>query len=72
VRSLALRMVMPHRDAGEHSISAVPADVDNVQLRYSGGPVAGRISAGIGYEHPAPGADSPSRVNGFINWQQGF
>jgi hypothetical protein len=72
VLSLTIRTVKLNRDGGEHSISAVPLDVDNVQLRYSRGLGAGKISAGIGYGDPALGAASSSRVNGFINWQQGF
>ena len=70
--ALSLRRVKLNRDGGEHTISDVPRDVDNVELRYSRGLGAGKISAGIGYEDPALTADSSSRVHGFVNWQQGF
>jgi Capsule assembly protein Wzi len=72
VLSLTIRTVKLNRDGGEHAISAVPLDVDNVQFRYSRGLGAGKLSAGIGYGDPALGADASSRVSGFINWQQGF
>jgi hypothetical protein len=70
--SVSVRRVELNRDGGDHPISDVPLDVDNVELRYSRGLGAGKISAGIGYEDPAVTADSSSRVHGFINWQQGF
>jgi hypothetical protein len=71
--SLMVRKVQLNRDGGAHYISDVPMDVDNVELRYSRGLGAGKISLGIGYEDPALMADSPSsRVHGFVNWQQGF
>jgi hypothetical protein len=70
--SLAVRRVEVNRDGGQHAISAVPLKVDNVELRYSRGLGAGRISAGIGFEDPALAPDSSSRAHGFINWEQGF
>lgn len=70
--ALSIRRVKLNRDGGEHAISDVPLDVDNVELRYSRRLGAGKISAGIGYEDPALTADSSSRVHGYLNWQQGF
>jgi hypothetical protein len=70
--SLTLRKVELNRDGGPHSISDVPVDLDNVELRYSRGVGAGTISAGLGYDHPAIDADSSSGVHGFVSWQQGF
>jgi hypothetical protein len=70
--SLAVRKVELNRDGGTHAISDVPQDVDNVELRYSRGLGAGKISAGIGYDSPSISGDSSSGVHGFLTWQQGF
>jgi hypothetical protein len=70
--ALTVRRVQLNRDGGDHAITGVPLEVDNVELRYSRGLGAGKISTGIGYEGPAVAADSSSRVHGFLNWQQGF
>ena len=72
VFSLAVRRVELNRDGGTHAISEVPVDVDNVELRYSRGVGAGRLSIGVGYQSPATSVDSDSRVHGFASWQQGF
>ena len=69
--SLTLRKVELNRDGGPHTISTVPVDVDNVELRYSRMLGTGKISAGIGYDDPAVPPDS-SRLHGFLIWQQGF
>jgi hypothetical protein len=70
--SLALRKVELNRDGGDHAITTVPLDVDNVELRYSRGLGGGKISIGIGYQDPPLATDSSSRVHGFAIWQQGF
>jgi hypothetical protein len=70
--SLSMRRTELNRDGGNHAISSVPLSVDNVELRFSRGVGAGRISVGLGYEDPATGPDSSSRVHGFASWQQGF
>ena len=58
---------------GRHAISAVPLDLDNVELRYSRGLGAGRVSFGMGYDdYAASTTDTPSRFHGFAVWQQGF
>jgi hypothetical protein len=72
VIGVTLRRVELNRDGGPHAISDVPLDVDNVELRYSRGVGAGKISVGVGYEDPATTAGSSSRVHGFAVWQQGF
>jgi hypothetical protein len=72
VFSLALRRVEINRDGGEHSISEVPVDLDNVELRYSRGLGDGRISAAFGYRDLALRPDASSGVYGFVTWQQGF
>jgi hypothetical protein len=70
--SVTLKRAELNRDGGSHAISDVPVDLDNVELRYSRGLGAGKISAGIGFEDPALRPDSSSRVHGFVTWQQGF
>jgi hypothetical protein len=72
VMSLLIRRVSLNRDGGEHAISEVPLDLDNVELRYSREFGAGKVSVGLGYEDPAITADSSSGVHGFAMWQQGF
>jgi hypothetical protein len=70
--SLTLRRLELNRDGGDHAITEVPLDVDNVELRLSRALGAGKVSIGIGYEDPATRADSSSGAHGFLNWQQGF
>jgi hypothetical protein len=56
----------------EHSISEVPADLDNVELRYSKIFGIGKVSLGLGYDDwSAPGV-ADSNVRGYLRWQQGF
>jgi len=69
--SVTLRRLEINRDGGNHAISAVPLDVDNVELRYSRGFGVGTVSVGMGYEDPAARPDSSS-LHGFVIWQQGF
>jgi hypothetical protein len=71
VFSLTLRKIELNRDGGPHSISEVPLDLDNVELRYSRGFGAGKLSFGVGYDDPALPADT-SGIHGFAVWQQGF
>jgi hypothetical protein len=72
VLSLSLRKIELNRDGGAHAISDVPLDLDNVELRYSRGLGAGKVSVGVGYGDPAAAAGSSGRVGGFVVWQQGF
>ncbi|HET9475002.1 MAG TPA: capsule assembly Wzi family protein [Steroidobacteraceae bacterium] len=71
VLSVTLRRVELNRDGGGHAISDVPVDLDNVELRYSRGLGAGKISAGIGYADSAIRPEASS-LHGFVDWQQGF
>ena len=72
VFSVTLRRMNLNRDGGDHALTEVPLEVDNVELRYSRGLGAGRLSVGVGYDTPAISADSASGVHGFANWQQGY
>jgi hypothetical protein len=71
VASIMVRRVELNRDGGEHAISAVPLDLDNVELRYSRGFWGGKISVGVGYESPSTRPDATSNAHGFVTWQQG-
>jgi hypothetical protein len=71
VLSATLRSVKLNRDGGPHTISEIPLDVDNVELRFSRDVGAGRLDLGIGYEDPALG-DAGSGTHGFARWQLGF
>jgi len=70
--SVTLRRVQINRNGGMHSISEVPLDIDNVELRYSRGLGAGKISVGAGYEDPSSRPDESSGVRGFVTWQRGY
>ena len=70
--SVTLRRMEINRDGGAHAISEVPLDVDNVELRYSRGFGAGKVSVGLGYQDPATRPDESYPVHGFVTWQQGF
>jgi hypothetical protein len=70
--SLALRKVELNRDGGEHAISEVPADGDNVELRYSRTFGIGKIMFSVGYDNRDSSMDSVSDVHAFMTWQQGF
>lgn len=70
--SVTLRRAQINRNGGEHAISEVPLDIDNVELRYSRGFGGGKISVGVGYEDPATRPDASSGAHGFVTWQQGY
>lgn len=73
VVSLSFRRQTFNRDGGgDHPISAVPLDVDNVELRVSRVFGFGKVSAGIGYENPPVRAEGDSRFSGHLMWEQGF
>jgi hypothetical protein len=72
VWSLTVRSAKLNRDGGEHALSDVPADLDNVELRYSRGLGAGSVTAGLGYLDSSISDGSNSRLHGFLTWQQGF
>ena len=72
VASLTVRHVEFNRDGtGDHAFSAVPSDLDNVELRYSRTFGFGKLSFGAGYDHPdSAGPDPEARA--FVTLQQGF
>jgi hypothetical protein len=70
--SFLVRRIEINLDGGEHAISEVPLDLDNVELRYSRAFGFGKVSVGAGYDHPGIGADPESGLRGFLTWQQGF
>jgi hypothetical protein len=70
--SLSLRRLEINRDGGEHAISEVPLDVDNVELRYSRRLGTGLVSVGVGYGDVPTRTDSTSSMHGFVTWQQGY
>lgn len=70
--SLTLRRIELNRDGGEHAISEVPRDFDNVELRYSRTLGRGNVKIGIGYDESSATGDSGSGFRGFVSWQEGF
>jgi hypothetical protein len=73
VLSVELRRAKLNRDgSGTHAISEVPADLDNVELRYSREFGIGKVSVGLGYDDRSSPAESASDVRGYLRWQQGF
>jgi hypothetical protein len=70
--SVTLRRMELNRDGGDHAVTNVPLDVDNVELRYSRALWAGKVSLGLGFEDPATRSGTSSGVHGFVIWQQGF
>ena len=71
--SLEARLAELNRDgAGEHSISQVSRDINDVELRYSRTLGAGRVTAAVGYNDRALPVDEGGKVRGFVTWQQGF
>ena len=70
--SLTLRKLELNRDGGVHSLSDMPRDVDNLELRYSRSFRAGKLSTGVGFSDPPVPLASSSEAHGFVTWQQGF
>jgi hypothetical protein len=70
--SVFIRRVELNRDSGQHSITAMPLTLENVELRYSRGLGVGRMSVGAGYGDPGNDSRSPSRFHAHLIWQQGF
>jgi len=70
--SATLRRIELNRDGGDHAISSIPFDFDNVELRYSRrlGPAVAHF--GVGYDTHSPVVGARSEVRGFVNWEQGF
>jgi hypothetical protein len=73
VLSVTLRTAKLNRDGdGTHAISAAPADLDNVELRYSKVFGMGKVGIGVGYDDWSAPPDGASDVRGSLSWQQGF
>jgi hypothetical protein len=72
VASLTIRRVELNRDGGEHVITPVPLEYDNVELRYSREFGFGRVTASLGAGDKSIPGDPESGVRGFVSWQQGF
>jgi len=73
VLSVELRRARINRDGtGTHSISEVPLDLDNVELRYSKVFGIGKFSIGLGVDDRFSTLESESEVRGFLSWQQGI
>ncbi|MDF3021588.1 MAG: hypothetical protein K0Q92_2891 [Steroidobacteraceae bacterium] len=70
--SLLFRHVELNRDGGQHSISTLPREVDNVELRLSGARRFGKIGLGLGYGDPRRDSADDSGMHAFVTWQQGF
>lgn len=70
--SLTVKRVELNRDGGIHAISAIPVDVDDVELRARRGFRLGQISAGLGYETGGETMGSGSGLRVFLSWQQGY
>jgi hypothetical protein len=71
--SIEMRHAQLNRDgSGTHAISEVPADLDNVELRYSKIFGTGKVSIGLSYDDWSAPVDGASDVRGSISWQQGF
>ena len=73
VLSVVLRRAKVNRDGtGVHAISEAPADLDNVELRYSKVFGIGKVSIGLGYDDLSSPVESGSDVRASLSWQQGF
>lgn len=71
VASIGVRHVELNRDGGSHAISDVPAELDNVELRYSRTFGFGGVTVGLGYDQ-AEGGGLRSGARASMTWQQGF
>ena len=73
ILSVEIRRAKLNRDGdGTHAISEVPADLDNVELRYSRVFGIGNVSIGLGYDDRSSPFETASDFRGFLRWQQGF
>jgi hypothetical protein len=67
-----LRRIELNRDGGQHTISEVPIDLDNVELRYSRMFGSGKVAIGLGFDDGDLTVRSDAIARGFVTWQQGF
>jgi hypothetical protein len=73
VLSVVVRRAELNRDGtGTHAISDVPADLDNVELRYSREFGFGKVGVGLGYDDLTSSAADDSKVRAYMTWSQGF
>ena len=70
--SLTAKRVKLNRDGGIHKISAIPIDVDDVELRARHSFGLSEISVGLGYEAGGETLGSGSGLRAFLSWQQGY
>ncbi len=69
---LTARRMELNRDGGSHTISSVPVDVGDVELRASRSFRVGKLSVGMGHEKTDETTSSTSSLRVFVNWQQGY
>jgi len=73
VLSILVRRAKLNRDgAGTHAISEVPADLDDVELRFSREFGFGKVGVGLGYDDLTSSAAEDNNVRVFMTWSQGF
>jgi hypothetical protein len=73
VFSLEFRRAKINRDGtGTNAISDVPADLDDVELRYSKVFGIGKFTVGLEYDDRRTEAESDTEVRGYLSWQQGI
>jgi hypothetical protein len=70
--SAVFRHAEINRNGGFHAISAVPLDLDNVELRYSRAFSFGQLIFSAGLDDRSAGPEAGSDVHGYVTWQQGF
>lgn len=70
--SLSGRRMELNRNGGTHTITTVPLDAHNVELRYSRPLGSSTIQVGMEYGDVPRGPAQSSRLSGFVIWQQGF
>jgi hypothetical protein len=66
------RKVELNRDGGQHALTALPADVDNVELDYTRQFGSSELIMGVGYDDPGGYGETGPRFRGRVSWQRGF
>jgi hypothetical protein len=67
-----VRMADLNRDGGDHAIIGSPADLNNVEFRYSRVFGFGKMTVGLAYDDLSGPSRPDNRSRGFVSWQQGF
>ena len=70
--SFLVRRVELNRDGGEHAMTVLPGQVDNVELGYTKRLGSSELLLGIGYDDSSGFDGSESRVRGHLSWQRGL